>query len=267
MDRNTVSQVNLLETRADGLLSPATLKITGELCYESSMDLVGAVRDCISKGMQSVVLDLEEVEMIDSSGLKLLLGARKECLESGAVLRIAVASECATRIISMSGLSGAFGMPEPVWRSPQPVPLAGFGSDRSKWRVYEYVAASDPYVISILRDKATAASVEAGASGEMLCDIQIAVGEALTNAYKHGSPEKGVNRITLKCLSCPEALAFEIIDEGNAFDADATPEPDPREMRPNGMGIYLMRQAMDEVEFAHDCPGNRVRMVKWLRDS
>jgi anti-anti-sigma factor len=265
LNTNTVSQVNLLETRADGLLNPATLKITGELCYENSMDLVGAVKDCLKNGLKSVVLDLEEVEMIDSSGLKMLLGARRECLESGAVLRIAAASEAATRIISMSGLSGAFGMPEPVWRSPQPMPLAGSGTDLSKWRVYEYVATSDPYVISILRDKATAASVEAGASGEVLCDIQIAVGEALTNAYKHGSPKKGVNRITLKCLSCPRALAFEIEDEGEAFDADATPEPDPREMRPNGMGIYLMRQAMDEVEFTHGCPGNRVRMVKWLK--
>jgi hypothetical protein len=35
-------------------------------------------------------------------------------------------------------------------------------------------------------------------------------------------------------------------------------------MRDHGMGIYLMRHAMDVVEFACNCPGNRVSMLKWL---
>jgi anti-sigma regulatory factor (Ser/Thr protein kinase) len=65
-------------------------------------------------------------------------------------------------------------------------------------------------------------------------------------------------------MSCPESLAVEVRDEGPPFDADAVDDPDPAKMRDHGMGIYLMRQAMDVVEFRSGCPGNMVRMIKWL---
>ncbi len=104
------------------------------------------------------------------------------------------------------------------------------------------------------------------ARGVTLCDVQIAVGEALTNAYKHGSPRKGVSQIQMRCMSCPAAIVFEVQDEGSPFDPNGTCLPEPHKMRDHGIVIYLMREAMDVVEFESDCPGNRVRMIKWLRD-
>jgi len=141
--------------------------------------------------------------------------------------------------------------------------MAGALPDQ-QWKVHEYEVESDPSVISSLREKATSAAREAGARGDTLSDIQIAVGEALTNAYRHGSPKKPENRISLRCMTCPMAVVVEISDEGDRFDFDNCSDPDISQMRDHGMGIYLMRQAMDVVEFCCDCPGNRVRMIKWL---
>ncbi|MCL5105008.1 MAG: ATP-binding protein [Armatimonadetes bacterium] len=136
----------------------------------------------------------------------------------------------------------------------------------SGWGIEEHQAASDPSVIAVLRNVVNDTAREAGAGPDDICDIQIAVGEALANAYRHGSPVKGESRITLRCMVCAQAVIVEIEDEGAPFCPDSISEPDPNELRDHGMGIYLMRQAMDVVQFFCNCPGNRVRMVKWLRD-
>ncbi len=129
--------------------------------------------------------------------------------------------------------------------------------DLGKCKTYEYVVASESSMISVLRNKACDAAIEAGAHGDDLCDIQIAVGEALTNAYRHGSPNKDINKIAMRCIICSNAYVVEIEDEGEPFDPHSTSEPDPKMLRDHGMGIYLMRQAMDEVEFTIGAPGNK----------
>lgn len=283
MDNNTVCQLNLLEPYLNEAEASAVLKVSGDLCYESQVDVAAMVRERLSQKPECVVLDLAEVGMVDSSGIRCLLQASKACEEAGATLRIGTATSCVLRIIDMSGLSALFGVP-PVWSAGTPaaptaaaVPLPDASADLSSaamlesrdsqhasWHVSEFVAKSDPYVISVLRDKATRTAIEAGAAGDVLCDIQIAVGEALTNAYRHGSPDPQVNRIILRCMTCPGGVAFEIQDEGHPFDADAVPEPRFGLLPEHGMGIHLMRHAMDAVEFRSDCPGNLVRMVKWI---
>ncbi len=243
------------------------VRITTNLCYENNGALLSAVTDTLVGGPPGVLLDLSEVCAADSSGVRSLLRAKKACEEAGASLRIGGASDCVARILAMSGLAPVFGLPTVVWDSVRDALPAPLDLEQAKWRIYEHIATSDPYVISVLRDRATEAAVEAGATGDALCDIQISAGEALTNAYKHGSPTKGVNKIIMRCMTCPQAVAIEVEDEGEPFDPDAIPIPDPDDMRDHGMGIYLMRQAMDVVEFTHDCPGNRVRMIKWLMPS
>jgi serine/threonine-protein kinase RsbW len=267
---NTGYQLKLVDTNRNATeASTIKLSVDSDLCYEGTYDIAKVINELLIQKPNKIVLDLSKVSSIDSSGLRSLLQARKACEEAGVQLRIEAASKCVERAIIMSGLAQAFQMPNRVLltcsaHSTTSVALPSESAEPC-WVVREYVATSDPYVVSLLRDKAVAFAIEAGATGEMLCDIQIAVGEALTNAFKHGSPRKGTDKIILRCFRCPEAVAFEVEDEGKEFDSDSIPEPDPQNMHDHGMGIYLMRQAMDEVQFQHNCPGNRVRMLKRLR--
>jgi len=247
--------------------APLVVTVGNALCYENVEQFVDAVRRKLSDGHRALVLDLGKVEMVDSSGLRALLRIRKSCEDAGVQFRLGSVSDCVARILTISRLNELFGVEERAW-GPRPIgPLPTLDLSSEHRRIHEYRATSDPAVIAGLREKAVVAAVEAGAAGDLLCDIQIAIGEALTNAYKHGSPKKGIDEIQLRCVSCPGAIVFEVQDEGHPFDPDGPGEPDPRRMNDHGMGIYLMRQAMDVVEFACDCPGNRVRMVKWLGDS
>lgn len=270
MNRNTISQLNLTDTDRNKTNASVMLSVDSNLCYEGTYDIAKAIDELLTRKPKEIALDLSKVGIVDSSGLRSLLRARKACEEAGVQLRIGSASKCMERALVMSGLAQAFQMTNRVqstWLEPSSSSLVAppSESDSSCWAVREYVAVSDPYVISLLRDRAVAIAVEAGATDAAICDIQIAVGEALTNAFKHGSPRKGIDKIILRCFRCKEAVAFEIEDEGNEFDPDSIPEPDPSKMCDNGMGIYLMRQAMDKVEFQHNCPGNRVRLLKRLR--
>lgn len=241
------------------------MKISVDLCYEDAPQLVDAVRSHLSCGRERVTLDLGEVRAMDSSGLRALIQASRLCEESGAVFELGPISACAARVIRMSGLAELFGLQElRVCTEPEQAHTVG-RPVFTGWRTYEHVVDSDPSLIAVLREQVAEAAMEAGAASDVLCDIRIAVGEALTNAYKHGSVNKGVDKISLRCMTCPQALVVEIRDEGKPFDPSKNSRPDPRRMRDHGMGIYLMKQAMDVVEFRTRCPGNRVRMIKWLR--
>ncbi|MDH7602832.1 MAG: ATP-binding protein [Armatimonadota bacterium] len=131
-------------------------------------------------------------------------------------------------------------------------------------RVAEFVVPSEAHALATLRINAAKLASQVGAPPDALCDIELAVGEAITNAYKHGSPDKGSNLILMRCAVCERAFAVEIQDQGPAFDPDFIGEPDPHSLREDGMGIYLMRCVMDVVEIESELPGNRVRMIKWL---
>jgi len=270
VNSNTVYQLKLADTNRDATdASAITLSVDSDLCYEGTYDIAKVINELLTQQPKEIALDLSTVGSIDSSGLRSLLQARKACEEAGVQMRIEAASKCVERAIIMSGLAQAFQIPNRVLLtcSAHSTPSVALPSESTAlcWTIREYVATSDPYVVSLLRDKAVTFAIEAGATGEVLCDIQIAVGEALTNAFKHGSPRKGIDKIALRCFRCPEAVAFEVEDEGKEFDSDSIPEPDPNNMHDHGMGIYLMRQAMDEVQFQHNCPGNRVRLLKRLR--
>lgn len=244
--------------------TPVVLKIKSDLCYDNAHEIVEDVRGLILKHPKQIVLDFSTVEMIDSSRLRALLESHRLCDKAKIELRLTSLSRCIVRIINMSGFGDLLNIPQITLNDHTSGLMSKFDYDSQSWNVVEYVAASDPSVIAILRSKVRDAALKAGVKDDILCDIQIAVGEALTNAYKHGSPNKGTDKITLRCMSCSKALVIEVEDEGTPFDPDSVAEPNPEHMRENGMGIFIMRQAMDAVEFKSDCPGNRIRMIKWF---
>lgn len=256
-------QLNLLDFERIQEDSLHSLKIAADISYENASSVLDQIKTHAASCEGKLTLDLSAVDMIDSSGLKTLLQAKQFCDDSHISFKLDKVSASVVHVICMSGFGPVFGQ--------SPIDVCEKSITRSvpvsteAWKVYEYKAVSDPSVISILRNVVLDAAIEVGAPKDVVCDIQIAVGEAITNAYRHGSPQKGKNKIMLKCSVCPKAMIVEIEDEGLPFDPDAVSIPDPALLRDHGMGIYLMRQAMDVVEFKSNNPGNHVKMIKWLR--
>ena len=90
--------------------------------------------------------------------------------------------------------------------------------------------------------------------------VRLALEEALSNAFKHGSQLDPDRAVTVDCSMDEDAIDIAVADEGPGFDPGVVPDPTEEENLeiPSGRGLILMRSFMTDVEI--DPPGNRVRM-------
>ncbi len=86
-------------------------------------------------------------------------------------------------------------------------------------------------------------------------NILIALTEAVNNAIHHGNKLDPNKKTTVSCgVETESVLKFVIEDEGPGFDFDNLPDPtDPENIeKPNGRGIFLMKNLADEINFEKD---------------
>jgi serine/threonine-protein kinase RsbW len=108
---------------------------------------------------------------------------------------------------------------------------------------------------------------EAGLNEEEVYAVQLAVDEASTNIMEHGYGRECPNRIDITCEILEDGLKVVIYDDAEPFDPETVPEPEinvPLEdVKPRGLGIFLMRKMMDEVQYKSSPDiGNTLTMIK-----
>lgn len=94
--------------------------------------------------------------------------------------------------------------------------------------------------------------------------VGIAVREAVANAIKHGNklhPEKNVE---VELAFDGEEAIIQIEDSGRGFDPEAVDDPLAPEnlLKPNGRGIFYMKNFMDHVEFTFRPEGGTVLTLR-----
>ena len=106
-----------------------------------------------------------------------------------------------------------------------------------------------------------------GIADELRYQIMLALEEAVTNVINHAFakvPPPHLIRVRLDITA--ELLIAEVIDNGRIFDPTAAPDPDltlPLEQRrPGGLGIHLMRNVMDRLQYKHEAGSNTLRLEK-----
>ncbi|MCK4451122.1 MAG: ATP-binding protein [Anaerolineae bacterium] len=111
------------------------------------------------------------------------------------------------------------------------------------------------------------AAEAAGLGAHAVCAVQMAVDEGCSNIIEHAYGGEGHGTIECTCRIKDDGLTVTLRDHGRPFDPTSVPEPDLHatleERRCGGLGLYFMRQLMDEVhfEFTPDS-GNVLTMVK-----
>ena len=82
-------------------------------------------------------------------------------------------------------------------------------------------------------------------------NILIAVTEAVNNAIWHGNKGNPEKSVQIGFENLEKKLRFTVSDEGSGFDYDGLPDPtDPKNIdKPNGRGVFLMKNLADKVEF------------------
>ena len=82
-------------------------------------------------------------------------------------------------------------------------------------------------------------------------NILVALTEAVNNAIQHGNKNNPSKHINISFNIRPDHISFTIKDEGPGFDYSHIPDPTSPENieKPNGRGVFLMKNLADSVEF------------------
>ena len=104
-----------------------------------------------------------------------------------------------------------------------------------------------------------------GFTEEAILDTQLAVEEAITNVIVHGYKEPG-GEVVITCHVNSDRVEVEIADTAPRFDPLSMPVPDLdgsiEERRIGGLGVFLIRQVMDEVSYRYENGKNILVLIK-----
>ena len=95
--------------------------------------------------------------------------------------------------------------------------------------------------------------------------IELAIDEAVTNIIEHAY--EGIDgEVVLRCWVAEHHFYAQLLDWGKGFDLEDVAQPNITgslvERSIGGLGLYFMRQLMDEVHFESDENCNTLQMVK-----
>ena len=131
---------------------------------------------------------------------------------------------------------------------------------------------SNPRLLSTVRGAVETLAETLGFPATQRRSITRAVDEALTNIVRHSYRNRPDRPITLyfrrtsrqRDDSVEQGLEILLCDRGPAVDPDKLRGRLLEELRPGGLGLHFIHQAMDTVEFTRKGPTNRLRLVKYL---
>jgi anti-sigma regulatory factor (Ser/Thr protein kinase) len=106
---------------------------------------------------------------------------------------------------------------------------------------------------------------EAGLSSELTFKFVLAIEEAVTNVVSYAFAEVPLpHRIRVRLDIDDERCAAEVVDNGRPFDPSAAPPPDLtsslEERDAGGLGIHLILNMVDRVEYRREDGQNRLRI-------
>lgn len=123
-----------------------------------------------------------------------------------------------------------------------------------------------PEYVNVVRLTASAIACRIGFNIEQIEDIKVAIAEACTNAIKHGLTHQQEN-FDINFFIDYDKMRIDVIDKGHGFLSSEIEEPDLTSPKEGGLGIFIIKSLMDEVEITSDIgKGTRMKMIKYLGD-
>ncbi|MFQ5675521.1 MAG: SpoIIE family protein phosphatase, partial [bacterium] len=119
-----------------------------------------------------------------------------------------------------------------------------------------------------LRDFVVRIGKKHGFSDKHINAFKLAVDEAATNIIRHAyreSDEQGL--ITIRAVVKKSSLTLSLIDQGAYFDPKRVKDPNLNRYveigKKGGLGIFIMRKLMDNIEYRKTEEGNELRITKF----
>jgi len=95
-------------------------------------------------------------------------------------------------------------------------------------------------------------------------EVELCLEEILVNIIHYAYPETP-GKMTVDCFRDGDALVIEVSDGGIPYDILSTPEPDLTadvdQRRVGGLGIFFVKQLMDDVRYRWENDRNILTLV------
>jgi anti-anti-sigma factor len=214
----------------------ALISLTGEL------DLSGAglleeelARLVAADGIARLVLDLRELDFMDSSGLRMVALAERRLRAEGRALVIVRGREAVQRVFAITRMDEHLMFVD----DPEEAGRAG---------TIDVELPSTPAAPAHARGALD--EIEDRLSPERMRDVRLLVSELVTNAVRHAGGEA----VRLVVGLTGTLLRIEVHDPGRGFEVKPPPD-DP--LRASGWGLVLVEELADRWGIDHD-PFTRV---------
>ena len=117
----------------------------------------------------------------------------------------------------------------------------------------------NPDFVSVIRLTLSGVASRIGFSLDDIEDMKVCVSEACTNAIKHSKKDE----FQVKFYVYPDRLTIEVLDDGIGYDVDSLASQDLKNPKTSGLGIFIIKTLMDEVEIKScDKCGTIIKMTK-----
>ena len=131
----------------------------------------------------------------------------------------------------------------------------------------ELSLANDPQAIAGIAARIDAFCEARNLPPQIAYAVNLSVDEILTNTISYGyDDDDGAHRIALTLRLEDGTLVVVIVDDGRAFDSSLTQDPDtesPLEERAlGGLGLFLVQQMMDGVDYRRQDDRNVITLTK-----
>lgn len=119
-----------------------------------------------------------------------------------------------------------------------------------------------PEYVAMVRMAVSALANNIGFDIEQIEDIKVAVSEACTNVVCHCPKQQSCYEVF--CELSESKIAISVADQGGGYDTTAYHTPNLDCPRQGGLGIFIIRTLMDEVDICSEVGnGTVIKMVKY----
>lgn len=137
---------------------------------------------------------------------------------------------------------------------------------RSKATLLDMEIAGNPRSLSLVRRILATCALSQNLQTQQLNDVKLAVSEACTNVIKHAFRFDQTRKFGLMVQVSAQFYYVQLVYQDGMFDPNTIPVPDLDDIQEGGLGVYIMRNIMDLVEYSVDETTKTVilRMVKMI---
>ena len=125
---------------------------------------------------------------------------------------------------------------------------------------------SCPNQLTDIRKSITKACQQLAYPEEDINTIVLAIDEACTNIMRYAYKNCTDGEILIEVATDDRQVIFRLHDHASKVSKDCIKIKPSSRLTPGGLGVMLMQQVMDSVDFIHtdNCPGNILEMKKDL---